>query len=1154
MAEINNNDKIYEAYMGKLGFKFQKETQARFGWLANSLEGERILDVGCSQGIFPILMARENKKVIGLDIAEKAIEFANELRNNESEQTRDNVEFIVSSFNQYETDKKFDTIILAEVIEHLLFPREFIEKSYDLLNEKGILLITIPFGITSYFDHKKDYYLCDVLELVSDEFSVVEVHCLDNWLAIKLQRNDVKGEKKDYKVFKELENGLNKFEMNIKLSNVELQNKVSELVKKNTMLEQEKIKKDYEIKEIKMNHENDTKSLNEKFKEETKDMQDKYEKQIEDTKSEYEEQLKSSKVQYEQQLKTSKVKYEQQIKALQIEVKKVNNRKIIRIIRKIKKILGIFNVKKIFSRIKTVERKALTNTIDRVNMDFYKNIDNLIEKIPDSNGSEYYSKVDINIGIVTDEYMYNYYKDAVNLFYITYDNYKEIVDKVDMVLFVTCWKGLNREWVGISRSEKQEKLFEIFDYARGQEKKIIFQTIEDPSNYDIYLPIAKRADYIFTTSIEKIEDYKKDTCNQNVYLLDYGVNPMFHNPVGFRVKNETAKDCKEVLFAGSWAERYKERCQDASMIFDGVIESNNKLVIIDRNSEILGYEFPKKYYKYTIPAVEHTKLQKVHKLYDWAVNLNSIKYSQTMCAMRVYELQALGVLMLSNYSTAVNNIFPNIFMIENSAEIKEILNKYSDLDIYKMQVEGIRNVFTNHTVYQKLNYIFSKIGREDLISKPRNVAVIVDNKTEKIINMFNKQTFKEKVLLEKNEINNESIKDYDYIAFFTENIDYGENYLQDMINGFVYTNSDFITIDSSITDNKVVGNNHVFVDEAKNKYTSVFAQTRFDYEVLMNNDEIKGNGYAIDPFSINSLTKQIEGDKEISVIVPIYNNGKHLKYKCFNSLLRSSLFNKMEIILVDDGSSDEETIRIINELKDNYTNVKTFFFNDGGSGTASRPRNKGVELSTCEYVTYLDPDNEAINDGYYKLFNIIKDSKYDFVFGSIVKLDTQRKLNFRYFTSDTDISNPRETLVKNNFKPQSIQACIIRRDLIVNNNILNPVGAAGQDSLFFQELMLNAKKVYYLNLPIHLYYAARTGSIVNSLNHKFFEKFYILEEYQVKKLKEYNIFDIYYEKRYQYFMDNWYLKKLELVTDEEERKLCVQIIDKIKKLYGDKND
>ena len=85
-----------------------------------------------------------------------------------------------------------------------------------------------------------------------------------------------------------------------------------------------------------------------------------------------------------------------------------------------------------------------------------------------------------------------------------------------------------------------------------------------------------------------------------------------------------------------------------------------------------------------------------------------------------------------------------------------------------------------------------------------------------------------------------------------------------------------------------------------------------------------------------------------------------------------------------------------------------------------------------------------------------------------------------------------------------------------------------------------------------MYYAARTGSIVNSLNHKFFEKFYKLEEYQVQKLKEYDIFDIYFEKRYQYFMDNWYLKKLEMVTDEEERKLSLEIIDKIKELYGDK--
>ena len=68
----------------------------------------------------------------------------------------------------------------------------------------------------------------------------------------------------------------------------------------------------------------------------------------------------------------------------------------------------------------------------------------------------------------------------------------------------------------------------------------------------------------------------------------------------------------------------------------------------------------------------------------------------------------------------------------------------------------------------------------------------------------------------------------------------------------------------------------------------------------------------------------------------------------------------MEILLIDDGSTDEETINTISDIKNKYTNVRTYSFTDGGSGTASRPRNKGIELATAKYVTYLDPDNEAI--------------------------------------------------------------------------------------------------------------------------------------------------------------------------------------------------
>lgn len=782
----------------------------------------------------------------------------------------------------------------------------------------------------------------------------------------------------------------------------------------------------------------------------------------------------------------------------------------------------------------------------KINLDFYNDIDNLIQEIPTSMGSNYYKKADISIGVITDEYMYNYYKDAINLVYIDYSNYREIVDKVDYVLFISCWRGMkNNDWRGFTNGEPQKRVIEVFKYAKSKNKKTIFQTIEDPSNYEVYLNIAKNADYIFTTAVESIEDYKKDTNNENVFLLDYGVNPQIHNPVGI---NNSRINKKNILFAGSWAPKYWKRCRDAITLFDGVIKSKKKLIIIDRNYNIKGYEFPNKYYKYIIPAVEHKKLQKVHKLFEWTLNLNSIKYSKTMCAMRTYEMQALGNLIISNYSIAVSNNFPNIFIGISSEEIVRILNSYNEIDKYIMQVEGVRNVMSYHTVYDKLNYIFTKINETKAIFRSKTVLVICNELNEKIEKMFNSQTYIHKEISKIEDIENQLFEKYDYIAYFDDNIEYGRHYLEDMINAFKYTNSDFITIASKIINNEIVGTSHDYVKESAEISKTVFDINKYDVIEALNKKSIVGKGYAIDPFQISVIRNEYDEEAELSVIIPIYNNGKFLLNKCFSSLKRSSIFRKMEIILVDDGSSDIETIQIIKDIEKSYSNVKTYFFDDGGSGSASRPRNKGVELASTDYITYLDPDNEAINDGYAILFEIIKESNYDFVFGGIVKLSDDEK-TFSYDTESKIITKPRKELLKKNFQTNSIQACIIKKDLIIKNNICNPIGAAGQDSFFFQELMINARRAYYLNMPIHIYYASRNDSVVNSITHKFYEKFLIMERYQVNKLKEYNLLDEYKKRRYQYFLDNWYLEKLKLIKDEKEYEISKDIIKQIKELY-----
>ena len=143
---------------------------------------------------------------------------------------------------------------------------------------------------------------------------------------------------------------------------------------------------------------------------------------------------------------------------------------------------------------------------------FFQQIKGKLDQIPDSNGSRYFNKMDVNIGIIADEFLFNSFKDVANFHYITRDNYKNYQGKLDVFMVVTAWKGLNLEWKGLGNpniSKHRKDLKEIIEYYRAQGTKIVFYSKEDPVNYDIFVGIAKECDYIFTTAVEKIEEVYK---------------------------------------------------------------------------------------------------------------------------------------------------------------------------------------------------------------------------------------------------------------------------------------------------------------------------------------------------------------------------------------------------------------------------------------------------------------------------------------------------------------------------------------------------------------------------------------------------------------------------------------------------------------------
>ncbi len=203
---------------------------------------------------------------------------------------------------------------------------------------------------------------------------------------------------------------------------------------------------------------------------------------------------------------------------------------------------------------------------------------------------------------------------------------------------------------------------------------------------------------------------------------------------------------------------------------------------------------------------------------------------------------------------------------------------------------------------------------------------------------FNRQSYPYKTFMEEKDVTEQVYAEHDMVAFFGEDYCYGEYYLEDMINGFKYTDSDYITKDAYYRSPQeyVPGVEHQYVNEMKDRYRTLFWRESFDWKSLKDiqpGELLKG--YSIDPLEIltaleNKQENEIKTYK-LSVIIPTYNNGEHLRYKCFQSLSRSSIFEDMEIIIVDDGSTDGYTPYIVKRLQEKYPNVKTHFYPQGGA-------------------------------------------------------------------------------------------------------------------------------------------------------------------------------------------------------------------------------
>jgi glycosyltransferase involved in cell wall biosynthesis len=89
----------------------------------------------------------------------------------------------------------------------------------------------------------------------------------------------------------------------------------------------------------------------------------------------------------------------------------------------------------------------------------------------------------------------------------------------------------------------------------------------------------------------------------------------------------------------------------------------------------------------------------------------------------------------------------------------------------------------------------------------------------------------------------------------------------------------------------------------------------------------------------------------ISVIVPIYNIKDYIR-ECIDSII-SQTYRKIEIILVDDGSTDGSE-KIVDEFEKKDDRIKCIHKHNGGLSSA---RNAGLDVCTGDYIVFVDGDD-----------------------------------------------------------------------------------------------------------------------------------------------------------------------------------------------------
>jgi len=143
IQEAENLKKLADTYSIQIGIE---KIQALFDFEAiiKQVKGETLLEIGCADGTMTVEFLNAGFKVHAVDGAEGYTKKTLELVNKLNLKNKNNLSLTTSLIENLEIDKKFDNIVLSNVIHHLESPSVVLKSLKRWLNKDGLIHVIIP--------------------------------------------------------------------------------------------------------------------------------------------------------------------------------------------------------------------------------------------------------------------------------------------------------------------------------------------------------------------------------------------------------------------------------------------------------------------------------------------------------------------------------------------------------------------------------------------------------------------------------------------------------------------------------------------------------------------------------------------------------------------------------------------------------------------------------------------------------------------------------------------------------------------------------------------------------------------------------------------------------------------------------------------------